>query len=519
MKRFPKRHRNGLGSLLRTSKDRGRPRSVAANSIWTCLVGLLLVCTSTLVAAQQEVTLRVAQHVALGPYLTDGEGRALYTVVDAVNPLAGIDARLWTPLPAEGTLMIAGEVDFSLLASRRGDDGRLQLTYGGWPLYTFVDDVGEGDLQGQGFQDAWFVVSTKGVPLEIRLLAPGAFEALELARQAAARARVEGAAPNPDNPLWAEAIREGEQARKLDPDEPEVVRFLADTYSTVRWYIRAWNAWQDYVELGGVLDAPAREAGTRAGTQLAYAQYDFDRPEAALELYLDVIDFNPTDAQAYRWAGRILLEQARPEESLPYWQEAARLAPSDAGVAYFLRLAEDEIKYGIHGTESFYDGIRLYEAGRLEAALMHFRQAIVANPDFKQAFVWAGRVSLELKDPASARGYWREVLAIDPEDTRAAFFLELATDQLRWGIEAANAFREGVRLYEEGDLVAAKLRFVLATQANPEYSEAWAWTGRTEFEQEAYRLASQAYGVAQELEPENETYQYFYQEALRRAEQ
>jgi tetratricopeptide (TPR) repeat protein len=415
--------------------------------------------------------------------------------------------------------MIGREVDFALLGSRSWIGEQLQLTYGGWPLYTFVEDLVEGDLNGQGLLGSWFVVSPTGLPLESRLLKPGAHEALQAAQAAAARARAEGAATNPDNALWAEAIRQGERARRLDSDEPEVLRFLAETYSTVRWHIRAWNAWQDYAELGGVLDASALKAGTQAGTQLAYAQYDLDRPEAALALYRNVIDFNPADEQAYRWAGRIMLELARPEESLPFWQEAARLAPSDASVAYFLRLAEDEIKYGVHGTESFYEGIRLYEAGQLEAALVRFRQASVANPEFKQAFVWAGRVSLELDDPASARGYWREVLSIDPDDVRAAFFLEVATDQLRWGIEASNAFREGVRLYEEGDLGAAKLWFVLATKENPEYSEAWAWTGRTEFEQEAFQLASQAYGIAQELEPENETYQYFYQEALRRAEQ
>src|SRR5690606_37508496 len=40
-----------------------------------------------------------------------------------------------------------------------------QLTYGGWPLYTFIADSQAGDTSGQGVNDQWFVVSVDGTPV------------------------------------------------------------------------------------------------------------------------------------------------------------------------------------------------------------------------------------------------------------------------------------------------------------------------------------------------------------------
>lgn len=48
--------------------------------------------------------------------------------------------------------------------SEAGDpeDGSLQATYNGWPLYYFYLDFKPGDVKGQGSQDAWYVISPAG---------------------------------------------------------------------------------------------------------------------------------------------------------------------------------------------------------------------------------------------------------------------------------------------------------------------------------------------------------------------
>lgn len=157
-----------------------------------------------------------------------------------------------------------------------------------------------------------------------------------------------------------------------------------------------------------------------------------------------------------------------------------------------------------------------YAAGDLDGALDLYLQVIGYLPNNLEAHVWAGRILLELGQPDSAALYWEEVLRLDPNDARAEYFLQLARDQARWGVAAATAFYEGVRLYEEGDLRQAQLHFARAGESNRNFTEAWAWLGRTYFEQGSYRDALTYYRRAASLAPDNETYRYFAQESERR---
>ncbi|MET7747739.1 hypothetical protein [Micromonospora sp. NPDC005367] len=40
--------------------------------------------------------------------------------------------------------------------------GTNQATYGDWPLYYYVGDLGPGDVDGQGVDGVWFVVGADG---------------------------------------------------------------------------------------------------------------------------------------------------------------------------------------------------------------------------------------------------------------------------------------------------------------------------------------------------------------------
>ncbi|MEJ8669829.1 hypothetical protein WKI71_19565 [Streptomyces sp. MS1.AVA.1] len=42
------------------------------------------------------------------------------------------------------------------------DDGNLQVTVGGWPVYRFSKDLGPGDTNGQGVGGTWFGVTPDG---------------------------------------------------------------------------------------------------------------------------------------------------------------------------------------------------------------------------------------------------------------------------------------------------------------------------------------------------------------------
>ncbi|WP_211277809.1 hypothetical protein [Couchioplanes caeruleus] len=72
-------------------------------------------------------------------------------------------AMKWPPvtIQEDGKVYLAG-VDPEQVGAIRREDGAIQLTIGGWPVYRFAEDSKPGDLKGQGVAGSWFVVSPQG---------------------------------------------------------------------------------------------------------------------------------------------------------------------------------------------------------------------------------------------------------------------------------------------------------------------------------------------------------------------
>lgn len=106
-------------------------------------------------------------------YLVDCKGMTLYVTKDDTansgsSTCTGDCLNQWTPLTVtEGTTPMAGTgVDASLLSTITRDDGTLQVTYNGWPLYTYSGDTAAGDKNGVGLDGKWFLISPAGDPIE-----------------------------------------------------------------------------------------------------------------------------------------------------------------------------------------------------------------------------------------------------------------------------------------------------------------------------------------------------------------
>lgn len=105
------------------------------------------------------------------PFLVDGQGRSLYLfTTDTQNggTSACTDECLtqWPPVIVTGTPQAGQGVDASLLGTITRDDGTLQATYNGWPLYNYAGDAGPGTISGQGIGGAWFLVSGTGSSIQ-----------------------------------------------------------------------------------------------------------------------------------------------------------------------------------------------------------------------------------------------------------------------------------------------------------------------------------------------------------------
>ncbi len=105
----------------------------------------------------------------LGKIITDGEGFTLYMYVpdhQGASQCSGFCAQQWPPLllpsgvdkPTAGPGVVA-----SLLGTVRRPGGRLQATYNGWPLYTWIGDTTPGQATGQADDmGLWYVLSVTG---------------------------------------------------------------------------------------------------------------------------------------------------------------------------------------------------------------------------------------------------------------------------------------------------------------------------------------------------------------------
>jgi predicted lipoprotein with Yx(FWY)xxD motif len=116
---------------------------------------------TTTISSGQGTSVRASRNDALGSFLTDKDGRALYMFMKDSQNLsvcyAGC-ANTWPPL-------LVGNVEPNLdgiggtLGVTVRNDGNRQVTYGGKPLYHYAPDTNPGDTKGQGVGNVWYVVA------------------------------------------------------------------------------------------------------------------------------------------------------------------------------------------------------------------------------------------------------------------------------------------------------------------------------------------------------------------------
>lgn len=106
-------------------------------------------------------TVKVATAGSLGQILTDSAGLTLYTFKNdtagsGTSACSGGCASAWPPATVTGTPTKPAEATGEIGTIRR-DDGTMQVTYKGMPLYRFAQDSAPGDTKGQGVGNIWFV--------------------------------------------------------------------------------------------------------------------------------------------------------------------------------------------------------------------------------------------------------------------------------------------------------------------------------------------------------------------------
>jgi len=144
---------------------------LAALGLAALLAALLAACGGgTGSASGNRIT--VSSVPGIGTVLANGAGRTVYVYApDAhtgTSRCTAACAVLWPPvvLSHGATGPVAGSgVDTAALGTTARADGSVQVTYHGWPLYTWTADTGPHMARGQGLDNEggyWYAIRPSG---------------------------------------------------------------------------------------------------------------------------------------------------------------------------------------------------------------------------------------------------------------------------------------------------------------------------------------------------------------------
>ncbi len=135
----------------------------------TSAIALVAISAGAGQASPQAKNTITAAKSRYGTVLFDGKGRVLYGFTHdrrgKPSTCYGDCAAAWPVYFKSGALKAGKGVKQKLIGSVKRRDGRLQVTYNGWPLYYYVNDVNPGQISCQNvneFGGLWLVVSPTG---------------------------------------------------------------------------------------------------------------------------------------------------------------------------------------------------------------------------------------------------------------------------------------------------------------------------------------------------------------------
>ena len=106
----------------------------------------------------------------VGQVLVDSKGMTLYYFEKdkkggGKSNCSGACASVWPPLTTSGAAKAMGGAEASQTGTIKRSDGTSQVTYAGWPLYTYTADTKPGEANGtdiKAFGGSWYPLHSNG---------------------------------------------------------------------------------------------------------------------------------------------------------------------------------------------------------------------------------------------------------------------------------------------------------------------------------------------------------------------
>jgi predicted lipoprotein with Yx(FWY)xxD motif len=145
--------------------------ALAAVAVLGCaaLVGTASADHATAAAAQATLKTHKGK---LGTFLVNRSGRSLYLFESDTSKKSSCDgrcAKAWPPVLTSSKPSATAGLKASRIGTIKRSDGTTQVTYGGHPLYTFIEDKKPAQTEGEGsraFGAEWYVVAPSGKKID-----------------------------------------------------------------------------------------------------------------------------------------------------------------------------------------------------------------------------------------------------------------------------------------------------------------------------------------------------------------
>ena len=150
-----------------TSTKKGRVAMVVVSmGLVAAALGAAITVPVAGASARSKAAVQVASVTGAGTALVNSGGQALYVFSPDKHHKSTCYkscASAWPPLIVKHKPKAVDGLKRSLLGTVRRRGGKLQATYGHWPLYTFAGDTSPGQAHGQGlvaFGGTWSTIGT-----------------------------------------------------------------------------------------------------------------------------------------------------------------------------------------------------------------------------------------------------------------------------------------------------------------------------------------------------------------------
>lgn len=238
------------------------------------------------------------------------------------------------------------------------------------------------------------------------------------------------------------------------------------------------------------------KGGQAAALALAtYEEHFIDKPlwREAVTYGLEAQRLAPNDPRPYRFLGQVYSNITFYARAWSAWTSYINLGGEmTAQTAPYLKVTSSWL-----GNKSFREN-------DFQSAILYYSKLHELEPASEEANQHLALSHIELGSPKEAEPYLENLAGNFPNKADYINLLSRTEEQITYGVEASNAYHEGISAYASGNKQAALDAFRRSTAANENFSNSFVWAGRISSELGQLGPAQGYWQQAVRLEPTNQ---------------